>query len=317
MTPRTRAGLVKFRPVSPGSRIALVAPASPFDRGELDRGVTALRQMGFDPVYDDSLFDRGPIVAGAASRRAEALMRAMSRSDVDAVIAVRGGYGSAEVLPFLDLAAIVSSRTAFVGYSDLTSVHAVLNGLARLASVHGPMIDGRIARGDAEYDRASFVASLGATPIGELRTDALETLKQGEASGPLFGGTLTQIASSMGTPYAFEAPAGSVLFLEDVGERPYRLRRTLTQLRLGGRFARVSAIVFGQMPGCDEPGGLADAPTARSVIADFLADFGGPVLFGFPSGHASAPLISLPFGVHARVVGSARPALVLEESAAA
>ena len=141
MSPRTRAGLVKFRPVRPGSRVALVAPASPFDRSEFDAGVAELRRLGLEPVFDDRVFERHPIVAGPAEVRARALADAIGRDDVDAVIAVRGGYGSAELLPWLDSERLGQSRTAVVGYSDITSLHAYLNCHVRLASVHGAMVD--------------------------------------------------------------------------------------------------------------------------------------------------------------------------------
>ena len=313
VTPRTRAGLIKFRPVARGSQVALVAPASPFDRAEFDRGVAALAGLGFTAVFEDSVFAGGPIVAGAAARRAEALARACTRGDVDAVIAVRGGYGSAETLPWLDAAALRRSRTAFVGYSDVTSVHAFLNCHVRLTSVHGAMIAGRIAAGPGAYDMPSWLGSLSETPVGELAPEGVEVIRSGEVVGPLFGGTLTQIAASLGTPYEFLAPPGHVLFLEEVGERPYRLRRSLTQLRQSGRLASVAAVVFGQLPRCDEPGG---AVTARAVIAELFAEFPGPVLFGFPSGHTTTPMLSLPLGVETRVVARDRPRLVLLEAAA-
>jgi muramoyltetrapeptide carboxypeptidase len=299
--------------VGPGSRIALVAPASPFDRAEFDRGVAQLAALGFDVVFDEDVFAGGPIVAGAAAARASALMRACTRSDVDAVVAVRGGYGSAETLPHLDAAALRRSRTAFVGYSDLTAVHAFLNGHVRLTSVHGAMIVGRLAAGAEAYDVASWLGSLRATPLGELAPDGLNAIRPGEAIGPMFGGTLTQIAASLGTPYEFLAPPGHVLFLEDVGERPYRVRRSLTQLRQSGRLSGAAAVVFGQLPGCDEPGGTV---TSRDVVAEFFADFPGPVLFGFPSGHTTTPCVSLPLGVDTRVVARGRPRLVVEEAAA-
>jgi len=311
--PRTSAGFAKFRPVAAGSRVALVAPASPFDRRQFDEGVVELRRLGFEPVYDDTVFDRRGFVAGEARVRADALMAALTREDVDAVIAVRGGYGSVETLRYLDADRIRSARTAFVGYSDVTSVHAYLATEVRLASVHGPMIDGRLATGTAAYDRASFLASLGTEPMGELSPEGLEVVRPGTATGPLCGGTLTQLLASFGTPYEFRPPPGHVLFLEDVGERPYRLQRMLTQWRLAGRFEAASAIVFGQFPKCDEPGGGA---TARAAIHDVLADFPGPVLFGFPSGHASTPLVSLPLGVETRVVADGAPRLVLDEAAA-
>jgi muramoyltetrapeptide carboxypeptidase len=129
----------------------------------------------------------------------------------------------------------------------------------------------------------------------------------------LVGGTLTQLLTSLGTPFAFDPPTGHILFLDEVAERPYKLDRMLTQLRLSGLLARASAIVFAELPRCDEPGdgGLL----ARAVVADVLADFPGPVLFGFPSGHTSGPCVTIPFGVRARVLTGASPALIIEEAA--
>ena len=102
----------------------------------------------------------------------------------------------------------------------------------------------------------------------------------------LVGGTLTQLVASLGTPYAFDPPAGSILFLDEVAERPYRLDRMLTQLRLSGLLARASAIVFNSLPRCDEPGG---SPTAKDTVRRVLSDFRGPILYGLPSGHTDGP----------------------------
>jgi muramoyltetrapeptide carboxypeptidase len=226
---------------------------------------------------------------------------------------VRGGYGSAEVLPLLDPDVVRASRAAFIGYSDLTAIHAWLNTVVGITSIHGPMIEGRLARGADAVDLASFTASLATQPVGALEPAGLEVLRGGEAAGVLYGGTITQILASFGTPFEFAPPAGHILFLDEVGERPYRLRRMLTQLKQSGRLAEAAALVFGQMPRCDEPGG---APTARATIADAIADFEGPVLYGFPSGHSTTPLVTIPFGVGARVLARERPALVIEEAAA-
>jgi muramoyltetrapeptide carboxypeptidase len=315
VTPRTRAGLAKFRPAGPGSRVALVAPASPFDRAEFELGVVELRRLGLEPVFDETVFAHEHIVAGSAEHRARAFAAAATQRDIDAVIAVRGGYGSVEILPRLESAALRRSRTAIVGYSDITALHAFVNGHVNLASVHGAMVDGRIARGSTAYDSATLLASLSAAPIGELTPAGLEVLRHGEARGPIFGGTLMLLAASLGTPYEFVPPGGSVLFLEDVGERPYRIRRLLTQLSQSGRFTGAAAIVCGEFPGCHEPGGTL---TARDVIRDFFADFPGPVLFGFPSGHTHAPFLSMPLGVEVQVIGTRTdsPTVVFREAAA-
>jgi muramoyltetrapeptide carboxypeptidase len=313
VTPRTALGLRQFRPVGRGSAVALVAPGSPFKREEFDAGVAELARLGLHAIFDDAIFDRHAVVAGPPEARAAMLARAWARDDVDAVIAVRGGYGSVELLPLIQAAQALRRPVAFVGYSDMTSLHLWLNGHVGMTSVHGAMIEGRLACGPSAYDEASFLGSLRPEPLGELTPPGLDVLRAGEATGPLIGGTLTPIAASLGTPYAFAPPDGAVIFLEDVGERPYRLRRLLTQLRLSGSLARASAIVFGPMLRCDEPGGRV---LARDVVAECVADFPGPILYGFPSGHTATPMVSLPFGVRARVVAAGTPRLVIEESAA-
>jgi muramoyltetrapeptide carboxypeptidase len=220
VTPRTAAGLAKFRPVRPGSAIALVAPASPFSRSEFTDGVAELQRLGFAPVYDDSVFAREPIVAGPPELRAEALERACAREDIDAIMAVRGGYGSVELLPLLHGPRFCDRRLALVGYSDITSLHVFLNCQVGLASVHGAMIEGRLAAGRDAYDVRTLLTSLGPEPLGELAPAGVQVIRAGEAAGPIFGGTLTQLVSSLGTPFAFDPPRGHVLFLDEVGERP-------------------------------------------------------------------------------------------------
>jgi muramoyltetrapeptide carboxypeptidase len=151
-----------------------------------------------------------------------------------------------------------------------------------------------------------------AEPMGALVPPSLEIWREGEASGILTGGTITQLAASLGTPFAFDPPPGCVLFFDEVNERPYRLDRLLTQLIQAGIIARASAIVFNELPGCDEPGGLVRGVDA---VRRVLADFGGPMLGGFPSGHTPGATMTLPFGVRATVIARGRPALVIEEPA--
>jgi muramoyltetrapeptide carboxypeptidase len=297
----------------PGDRLAVVAPASPFDREQFERGIAELRALGFDPTYDESVFSRTRYVAGPAGQRAAALHRAWSDPSIAGIVAVRGGYGSAHLLPLLDPALAAAHPKVLLGYSDLTTLQVWLTGRAGVVAYQGPMLEGRFARGADGYDRDALLRVVAtALPAGELPAPGLETFKAGEAIGPVFGGTLTQLAASLGTPWAFQPPAGHVLFLEDVSERPYRLDRMITQLRQAGILARASAVVLGTFPRCDEPGG---DPTAREVLADLLADVDGPVVFGLPVGHVDGPALTLPLGVRARVVGGAAPAVVIEDAA--
>jgi hypothetical protein len=143
--------------------------------------------------------------------------------------------------------------------------------------------------------------------MGELIPPRLESIRDGEAAGILLGGTLTQLLASFGTPFAFAPPQGYVLFLDEVGERPYRLDRMVTQLRQSGLLARASAVVIGELPNCDEPGG---EPTARAVMADLFADF--PVRSSSVSVRPhGGPAMTLPFGVACRVVADRHPRVIV------
>jgi muramoyltetrapeptide carboxypeptidase len=303
--------MLKPRALRSGDRIAVVSPASPFVRDEFDRGVEELRRLGYEPVWEESVFARDVMVSGSPATRAAAFLKAWFDPEVAALIAVRGGYGSVQVLPLLRPEDLRASPKAFIAYSDNTSLLSWLTTGCGIASFHGPMLEGRLAKGENGYDRRSLVDALtGAT--GELSPDGLKAIAGGEGEGTLVGGTISQILASFGTPYAFTPPDGCVLFLEDVNERPYKLDRMLTQLRLAGVFAKARAVVFGEMRGCDEPGGR---PTAHDVIATALNGFTGPVLAGFPSGHTTGPCWTIPLGVRARAIASDRPRLVIEEAA--
>jgi muramoyltetrapeptide carboxypeptidase len=303
----------KARALNLGDRLAVVAPASPFVREEFDRGLEEIRHLGFEPVYDDSVFARQRYVAGAPEVRAAAIHAAWTDATIAGLIGARGGYGTAQILPLLDRDLARRAGKPFIGYSDLTALLTFLTIGCELVAFHGPMLAGRLGRGTEGYDADSFERALcRLEPMGELTAPGVESVRGGEAIGPLLGGTLTQLLASLGTPFAFAPPIGYVLFLDEVGERPYRLDRMLTQLRQTGLLARAVAVVVGELPKCDEPSG---DPTARSVVADLFADFPGPVVIGFPSGHTVTPAMTLPFGVACRVIADDRPRLVIEEPA--
>lgn len=303
----------KPRALRSGDRIALVAPASAFARAEFDAGVAELRMLGFEPVYEESVFERRAYAAGSATTRAEAFARAWLDPRIAALIAVRGGYGSVHLLPLLDMSLLTGPPKAFIGYSDNTSLLSWLTLTGKIVSFHGPMLEGRLARGPEGYDRDTFMRCLCRPyPADEITHPQIEVLHSGEAAGMLIGGTLTQLCASLGTPYAFDPPGGCVLFLDEVGERPYRIDRMLTQLYLSGILSRASALVFGELPRCDEPGG---SPTAREVVEELTSGFRGPILYGLPSGHTHGPTLTLPFGVRARVLTTPRPSLIVEEAA--
>ncbi|MEI6669223.1 MAG: LD-carboxypeptidase [Acidobacteriota bacterium] len=305
--------MIKPPAVGSGDRVAIVAPASPFSREEFDQGLVELQALGFEPVYRNSVFDRDDYVAGSAETRARAFVEAWTDPTVHAVMAARGGYGSAQILPFLSKDVLRSTPKLLIGYSDITALLGFVTTRCGIVSLHGPTLTGRFARGEQGYDRGTLLRAMGVSePLGTVDATGLETLRAGEAEGLLVGGNLTELASSMGTPYAFNPPKGCVLFLEDVNERPYRIDRLLTQLQQAGVLARASALVFGEMTGCVEPD---QTLSATDAIARCVRGFCGPVLIGLAAGHSPRPTITLPFGVRARVAGGAHATLCITEAA--
>ncbi|HTV01465.1 MAG TPA: LD-carboxypeptidase [Luteitalea sp.] len=310
----SRRPLLRPRALRRGDRVALLSLASPPRQADVEAGADELRALGFEPVIDDVAGGTSaPYVAGGAAERA-ALLRARLRDDtVAAIVATRGGYGSAHVLPWLDVDEIRATRKLLVGYSDITALLDVWTGAAGVVSIHGPMAEGRLARGPAGYDRDSFLrVTMEPTPLGVVAAPEARVLRRGHAVGVLRGGTLTQVAALLGTPWAFAAPEDTVLFLDDVNERPYRIDRMLLQLRQAGVLARVRGIVFNELPGCDEPdGGIG----ACEALLHALDDFDGPIVSGVPSGHTARPMLTLPLGVSATVSAGAQASLSIDEAA--
>jgi muramoyltetrapeptide carboxypeptidase len=296
-----------------GDRVAIVAPASPFSREELEAGAAEIARLGFEPIVDDRVFARDRYVSGVPEIRAAHLTDVWTDPSIPAIVCARGGYGSVQVLPRLDAALFRRTPKIFLGYSDVTSVLTWLVQSVGCTAFHGPMVAGRLSHGAARYDEATLLgAVMRAEPLGRIAPPGLEVVQAGESRGVLTGGTLTQLVASLGTPYAFDPPHGCVLFLDEVNERPYRLDRMLVQLVLSGLTARASAIVFNELPNCDEPEGDAFAiDTIRAV----LKGFDGPILRGCPSGHTPGAAITLPFGVRVTVSAGRTPALVVEEAA--
>jgi muramoyltetrapeptide carboxypeptidase len=287
----------------------VIAPASNTSREEFERGVAELQRLGFEPVFEPSVFQRAMFSAGDAQTRVHAFLTAWRDPDVAALFAVRGGYGSVELLPLLEQVPLGPPKL-FIGYSDNTSLLTWLTIHRGIPALHGPMLEGRLACGPGAYHERSLLSLMGGG-TGLMQPEGMRVLREGEASGVLLGGTLTQLTASLGTPYAFDPPVGALLLLEDVNERPYKLHRLLTHLRLAGTLSRAGGVIFGEMRGCDEPDGRI---TAMDVLEQFAGDIHGPVIAGFPTGHTSGPCWTLPLGVTCRIMTHPHPALIVEDA---
>ena len=265
-----------------GDTVAVVAPSSPFDVASFDRGVAWLRER-YRVKVSDHVMARQGYLAGDDARRAAELSDAMTDPEVKAIVAARGGYGAMRILDALPWAAFAASPRWMVGFSDVTALHACAWAHG-VASVHGSNATG-LGHADVHADVGPAWLRAIEGPHDGVAWAGLEVLHRAhaEAEGRLVGGNLSLVVA-MAAGGRLVLPAGCVLALEDVTERPYRIDRMLTALRLGGHLQRASAIVFGSFDQCD-PG--PDGVTVRDVLVDATRDLGIPVVAAAPFGHAS------------------------------
>lgn len=284
-----------------GDIVGIVAPASNIKRDLLDAGGRKLRQLGYQPFYFDSILEQDLYFAGTVERRARELEEMFAREEVRAIICARGGYGANYLLRALDLKKISRTPKIFVGYSDNTTLLTWFTDAAGFVTFHGPMVTKDFALADG-IDMASWEAALcGAAEWSITPQEALKTLQEGFAQGPLYGGCLSMLAASLGTPFEVRT-AGTILFIEDIAAKPFQIDRMLMQLRLAGKFKEVRGFVFGEMIDCIQH--KDQDYSLEEVIMRVIGDLGVPVAYGLRSGHVSSGNITLPIGVRAELAVS-------------
>jgi muramoyltetrapeptide carboxypeptidase len=275
------------------------APGGAVDGARLEKGLLALRQLGFAVRSSPGILDRARFSAGTVERRLEELHALFADDAVAGIVCARGGAGAGWILPRLDAALLRAHPKVFIGYSDVTLLHLYLNRQG-LVTFHGPMAAWELANGS--YDRESFLSAVtGQGAPYASGADDLVSLRPGEATGVLRGGCLSLLAAAAGTPWALQTTGEpTLLFVEDVDEKPYRIDRLLMQLRQSGALEGVVGIVFGDMKGCS-PALDADY-SLEDIILGALAGVDVPIALGLSSGHTTHPFVTLPFGVRARLV---------------
>ncbi len=286
-------------------RLAVVAPASNADPEKVQRGVERLRALGHGVTLMPRVLGQAwPYFAATAEQRLADLHAAFANPEIDAVICIRGGYGSNYLLEGLDIDLLRRNAKPFIGYSDHTAIATWMLEQAGVPWLHGPMVAADFSRGDG-VDLVSFAAALGGDAYRVGNESGLRVLQAGTARGVLYGGCLSLIAASMGTPFAAQTE-GKLLFLEDLGEKPYQIDRMLRHLRLAGKFEGVTGIVFGEMLDCHSAGAPPDL--TERVILTVLDWFPGPIAYGLRSGHVSRSNVTLRFGVEAELIASGKTA---------
>ncbi len=277
-----------------GDTVALLAPASAPPKPEaVDRSVALLETMGFRVKLGRNARKRRGYLAGHDRERAGDLLRAFADPAVKAIFCLRGGYGTARLLPRLDYQCIRANPKILVGHSDITSLQCALLTQSRLLSFHGPMPGSDFLRQDSsDFSRDGlFSVLMEPKPAGGIRRGysgkTIEILRRGRVSGPLIGGNLAVLCSTIGTAIqpSFHK---KILFFEDVGEKPYRFDRMLTHLTNAGVLQKVVGIAVGVCQDCDEviPKGVGEyRQTLRDVLRDRLLPLKIPVVTGLPFGH--------------------------------
>jgi muramoyltetrapeptide carboxypeptidase len=299
--------------------VGLIEPAGFTDDAfDLALVMETVAAMGLKPKPARHLMERYGYLAGKDADRGADVNAMFADPDVRAVFAVRGGWGSARILPYLDFAAIRAHPKLLVGFSDITALHLAFAARAGFATIHGP--NAASSWSQFSWDAFRAVAFDGATPTlvnPQAREDRLvplggriRTFRGGQATGRLLGGNLTVLAALMGTPWLPDF-SGAILFLEDVGEAPYRIDRMLTQLSLAGVLGKVAGVVFGQCARCNAADASYGGFTLSEVLQQHLAPLGVPAFQGAAIGHV-ANQFSLPLGVRAQIDADAGSIRLLE-----
>jgi muramoyltetrapeptide carboxypeptidase len=274
----------------PGDVVRVVAPSGPVPRDGFAAGLARLGAR-YDLRYDEGVFAREGFLAGSDERRLGELRAALADPDARAVILARGGYGMTRILPFLDVAALRARPLPLVGFSDGTALLAYA-ARAGVVSVHGPVVT---QLGLLPDDDLAALFALLEEPEPGLLLAELAALVPGRVQGRLLGGNLEVFSRLVGTPYLPDV-AGAILFLEDLGERPYRVDRLITHLDSAGLFSAIEGVVVGDFSGCLEPEALrASSPSVAEVLEERLGRLAIPVLTGAPVGHGSRNR-ALPYG---------------------
>jgi muramoyltetrapeptide carboxypeptidase len=314
--------IIKPKALRRGDAIGVVAPAGPVNRERIDRALARVHARGFrTKTYGDIYRSQG-YLAGDDKTRVDELMAAFADPESAAVWCARGGYGVMRLLDRIDFEVIRRHPKVFIGFSDITALHIAIQQGTGLVTFHGPNLQDGFGKPDdmpAANEAALWRAVLaddqaeGATgytfDVSALEDTALRPIRGGVATGRLTGGNLAVLCGLMGTPFEIET-GGRILFLEDVGERLYRIDRYLSQLRLAGKLNSVAGVLLGSFS-YDEGEQADDQSEIAALCTEFFDEPGVPVLAGFPAGHETFNL-TLPIGGLVKLDADAGQVTLLE-----
>ncbi len=291
------------------------APASPGENERFAAGIAEARRLGWRVAAPSSLVSDAYFAAPVETRRKE-FLAALALPQADALIAVRGGYGSNYLLDGLKIESPERPHVV-LGFSDVTSLQLFLWQKHRWVTFYGPMLAAGLDHGAGRphgYDEASLLSALRGDAAEWSMNLQGEPLVAGVAEGVLLGGCLTLLQMAIGTPWELDARE-AILLLEDRAMKPWQVDRALMHLVQAGKLEHVRGIVLGDFPECDPP--VSGSPTVRQVAARILGQLGVPVVYGAPLGHTARPMLTVPLGVRARLVAEGQGKIEILERAVA
>jgi muramoyltetrapeptide carboxypeptidase len=317
---------IKPKRLAPGDTVALVSPANAtFNTVDLEIARESLTALGFKVRLSQHMMERHGYLAGEDKARAEDINKAFADRSVAAVHAIRGGWGSARLLPYLDYESIRRNPKVLIGYSDITALHLAIHGKTGLITFHGPIGLGRWDPYSLDYykrllfngeqitysNKQGLSTERNALTQVEFRT---LTITPGKARGRLLGGNLTVLTTILGSPYLPDWE-DAILFCEDVQEDLYRVDRMLTQLKLAGVLGKIKGFVFGGCSECGPGNGNYGALTLEEIFADHIKPLGVPAWQGAMIGHAQ-PQWTVPEGAEVEIDATAATIKLLESPVA-
>lgn len=295
---------MKPKSLKPGDTIGIIAPASHVQPEQREKALQLFSCFGYKIKLGESVCRQYGYLAGSDELRANDINRMFADPEVKAVFCLRGGYGTSRILPLIDYTLIRRNPKIFVGYSDITALHLAIHKKTGLVTFHGPMVAELTKEADCLSWSVLFRNLTDPRPAGEYTEppDMFQyTITGGTAEGPLIGGNLSLLVSTLGTSYEVET-RGKILFIEEVGEEPYRVDRMLVHLRSAGKLQAASGIIFTECTDC-KPEDPEKSLTIRQVLNELIKPLGIPSYYGLKAGH-TRPNLTLPIGVYARMNAS-------------
>ena len=286
--------MIRPKSLQPGDRLAVLCGSSPTSKTP-DELMQAVRDMGLEPVLYPSATAKHGFLSGVDAIRAADINAAFADPSIKGIVCTRGGYGFHRILPLLDWKTIKKNPKIFGGYSDVTAMLNALNQICGMESCHMPMV-GAWGDGLDEYSAPFVKSMLFGEPVEYVNPEGspITTLVPGKAKGRLCGGNLSLLAASLGTPYEIDTK-GKILFIEEIGERPYKVDGMLTHLRNAGKFDDAAGIILGGFTNCADKEGVIGGLSLEDIYGELIVPAGKPTISGVVCGHCS-PTMSLPMG---------------------